>query len=155
MGPTAYYVSSERHRQCGVNEPAQRPKFRSGDTRWDSNARPLDPQSRALTTEIQRGKLRCRGRLRSFIPNPFICFECFSNIERKNKEIISERNQEQQRQIPENPSRAKPMSGLLTTTCVDWPTGTESCARVACHLVKNRLELPKLSAKERLSMWVP
>ena len=49
--------------RCVVNELAQRPKFRSGDTDTsrDSTPRPLDRQSRAQTTELQPatcGKLR-------------------------------------------------------------------------------------------------
>ena len=87
-----------------------------------SNPRTLNRQSRTLTTELQRrrGKMRCRGRLNSFLPNRFICFECFSNIERKNEGIICNVKHEWQRRIPETPL-AQPMSGLLTATCFDWP----------------------------------
>ena len=52
----------------------------------------LTRQSQALTTELERatcGKLRCRGPFSSFLTNPFICFECYSNIERINEGIIS------------------------------------------------------------------
>ena len=72
-----------------------------------------------------------------------LCFECFSNIVRKNKGRISNAKHEQQRRIPENPSLAEPMNGLLMATCFDWPTGTDTCVRVVGHLVKNTLE-PKL-----------
>ena len=96
--------------RCVVNKIAQHPKFRSGDshtvTHWDSTPCPLDGQSRALTTELQRatcGKLRCRGRFSSFLTNPFICFECYSNIERINEGIISNAKHAQQRRIPETP----------------------------------------------------
>ena len=43
-------VSSERHRQCGVKEIAKVAKW----CHWDSNTRPLDRQSHALTTEPPR-----------------------------------------------------------------------------------------------------
>ena len=73
---------------------------------WDSTPRPLGRQSRALTTELERatcGKLRCRGPFSSFLTNPFICFECYSNIERINEGIISNAKQKQQSRIPETP----------------------------------------------------
>ena len=75
-------------------------------THWDSIPRPLGRQSRALTTELERatcGKLRCRGPFSSFLTNPFICFECYSNIERINEGIISNAKHEQQNRIPETP----------------------------------------------------
>ena len=75
-------------------------------THWDSTPRPLGRQSRALTTELERatcGKLRCRGPFSSFLTNPFICFECYSNIERINEGIISNAKHEQQTRIPETP----------------------------------------------------
>ena len=31
-----------------------------------------------------------------------------------------------------SPSLAQPMSGLLTATCFDWPTGTPTFARALC-----------------------
>ena len=43
-GPAAFIVSSERHWQSGVKKIDKR-------SQWDSNLRPLDRQSRALTTE--------------------------------------------------------------------------------------------------------
>ena len=86
--------------RCLVNELAERPRpsFEAKRrhchslTHWDSTPRPLGRQSRALTTELERatcGKLRCRGPFSSFLTNPFICFECYSNIERINEGIIS------------------------------------------------------------------
>ena len=93
---------------------------------WDSTPRPLGRQSRALTTELERatcGKLRCRGPFSSFLTNPFICFEGYSNIERINEGIISNAKHEQQKPNSGNPSLAQPMSGLVTATCFDWATG--------------------------------
>ena len=128
-----------------VNELAERPKFRRDEgeaatlslTHWDSTPRPIDSQSRSLTTELERttcGKLRCRGPFSSFLTNtnPFICFECYSNIERTTTPNSG------------NPSLAQPMSGLVTATCFDWPTGMPTFARVVCHPVKNTRELPQL-----------
>ena len=115
-------------------------------THWDSTPRSLGRQSRALTTELERatcGKLRCRGPLSSFLTNPLICFECYSNIERINEGIISNAKHEQQSRIPE-PPLAQPMSGLVTATCFDWPTGMPTFARVVRHPVKNTQELPQL-----------
>ena len=111
----------------------------------DSTLRPLGRQSRALTTELERatcGKLRCRGPFSSFLTNPFICFECYSNIERINEGIISNAKHEQQKPNSGNPSLAQPMSGLVTATCFDWATGMPTFARVVCHPVKNTRELP-------------
>ena len=104
-------------------------------------------QSRALTTELERatcGKLRCRGPFSSFLTNPFICFECYSNIERINEGIISNAKHEQQKPNSGNPSLAQPMSRLVTATCFDWPTGMPTFARVVRHPVKNTRELPQL-----------
>ena len=78
-------------------------------THWDSTPRPLGRQSRALTTALERatcGKLRCRGPFSSFLTNPFICFECYSNIERINEGMISNAKREQQSRIPETLSRS-------------------------------------------------
>ena len=118
-------------------------------TRWhgDSTPRPLGRQSRALTTELERatcGKLRCRGPFISFLTNPFICFEGYSNIERINEGIISNAKHEQQKPNSGNPSLAQPMSGLVTATCFDWATGMPTFARVVRHPVKNTRELPQL-----------
>ena len=116
--------------RCLVNELAEVSR-RSGDTvkchsltdtDWDSTPRPLGRQSRALTTELERatcGKLRCRGPFSSFLTNPFICFEGYSNIERINERIISNAKHEQQKPNSGNPSLAQPMSGLVTATCFD------------------------------------
>ena len=112
-----------------------------------STPRPLGRQSRALTTELERatcGKLRCRGPFSSFLTNPFICFECYSNIERINEGIISNAKHEQQKPNSGNPSLAQPMSGLVMATCFDWPTGMPTFARVVRHPVKNTRELPQL-----------
>ena len=85
---------------------------RSGDTVTHSlplgfdPPRPLGRPLRALTTELERatcGKLRCRGPFSSFLTNPFICFECYSNIERINEGIINNAKHEQQKRIPETP----------------------------------------------------
>ena len=111
-------------------------------THWDSTPRPLGRQSRALTTELERatcGKLRCRGPFSSFLTNPFICLECYSNIERINEGIISNAKPNSG-----NPSLDQPMSGLVTATCFDWPTGMPTFARVVYHPVKNTRELPQL-----------
>ena len=37
-----------------------------------------------------------------------------------------------------NPSLAQPMSGLVTATCFDWPTGMPTFARVVRHTVIQR-----------------
>ena len=131
-------------------------KFRSGDTGVTGNqfeAVPLDRHSCAplnsidtvqwcaLTTELQRStgaKLRCRGRLCTFLPNPFICFEYFSNIELKNEGIISEVNHQQQQQQAHfgfKPSLAEPITGLMTAACYDWPTKTAKLARAQCVIL--------------------
>ena len=142
----------------GERTPQGQAKFRGEAatlTHWDSTPRPLGRQSRALTTALERatcGKLRCRGPFSSFLTNPFICFECYSNIERINEGIISNAKREQQSRIPETPlSLAQPMSGLVTATCFDWPTGMPTFARVVCHPVKNTQELPQLY----LLAWLP
>ena len=98
----------------------------SSVTYWDSTPRPLGRQSRALTTELEGAtcqKLRCRGPFSSFLTNPFICFECYSNIERINEGIISNAKHEQQKPNSGNPSIAQPMSGLVTATCFDFAYG--------------------------------
>ena len=130
------YTTTYGCTRCLVNELAQRPKFRRlrrhCHCHWDSTTRPLNRQSRALTTELQLatcGKLRCRGRLSSFLTNPFMCFECYSKIERINEGIISNAKHEQQHRIPENPSLAQPMSGFVTATCFDWTMGMPTFAR--------------------------
>ena len=143
---TQYYGCT----RCVVNELAKRPKFRRDEgeaatlslTHWDSTPRPLDRQSRALTTELERatcGKLRCRGPFSSFLTNPLICFECYSNIERINEGIISNAKHEQQVTTPNsgNPTLAQPMSGLVTATCFDWPTGCQ-LSRAVSSTVSSR-----------------
>ena len=110
---TQYYGGT----RCVVNELAERPKFRRDEgeaatlslTHWDSTPRPLDRQSRALTTELERatcGKLRCRGPFSSFLANPFIRFECYSNIERINEGIISNAKHEHNAEIRKPLSRS-------------------------------------------------
>ena len=134
--------------RCLVNELAERPRpsfeakrrhCQVSLTHGNSTPRPLGRQSRALTTELERetcGKLRCRGLFSSFLTNPFICFECYSNVERINEGIISNAKHEQQKPNSGNPSLAQPMSGLVTATCLDWPTGMPTFARVVRHPVK-------------------
>ena len=95
----------------GKRTPQGQAKFRGEAatlslTHWDSTPRPLGRQSRALTTALERatcGKLRCRGPFSSFLTNPFICFGCYSNIERINEGIMSNAKREQQSRIPETP----------------------------------------------------
>ena len=73
---------------------------------WDSTPRPLDRHSRSLTTELQPatcGKLRCWGRLGSFLTNRFICLECYSNIERINEGMIIICKARTTRRLPETP----------------------------------------------------
>ena len=89
--------------RCLVNELAERPR---PSFEAKSATLSLTRQSRALTTELERatcGKLRCRGPFSSFLTNPFICFECYSNIERINEGIISNAKHERQSRIPETP----------------------------------------------------
>ena len=71
--------------------------------------RPLGRQSWALTTELERatcGQLRCRGPFSSFLTTRFICFECYSNIERINEGIISNAKHEQQAEFRKPLSRS-------------------------------------------------
>ena len=86
--------------------------------------------SRGQLERATCGKLRCRGPFSSFLTNPFICFECYSNIERINEGIISNAKHEQQNRIPETPL-AQPMSGLVTATCFDWHRGCQ-LSRALC-----------------------
>ena len=92
---------------------------------------------RLVQQRPRSAKLGCRWRFSSFLPNPLICFECFSNIEWKNEGIISEAKHQQQRRFSEMPSLAEPISGLMKAACYDWPTMT---AKLVCHSRK----LPKL-----------
>ena len=139
----------------GKRTPQGQAKFRGEAatlslTHWDSTPRPLGRQSRALTTALERatcGKLRCRGPFSSFLTNPFICFECYSNIERINEGCEAWTTKPNSG----NPPLAQPISGLVTATCFDWPTGMPTFARVVCHPVKNTQELPQLY----LLAWLP
>ena len=117
---------------------------------WD---RPLGRQSRALTTGLERatcGKLRCRGPFSSFLTNPFICFECYSNIEQINEGIISNAKHEQQTEF------RKPLSRSANERISDghmlrlaYGDARDANFRARCVSAW----LPSYSAKERLDEY--